>query len=163
MKQLYSFGLKGSPIAEQEDILEKIIKLNPRITIFNNKKLEREQRATILKDTNYPKRSDEKRKQKDKVEKKIKKNDQSAVVVKDKLQEEEKEEKAPKEEYSTFEVIKEMIEEEVKEEKKKKNPREGILKIEKKNPKRMSKLEAKIETRRVQKALKNEAKIEGWD
>jgi len=215
LRNLYSFGIKGNPLAEDEELLDKINQLNPRITIINNQKFERKVRQ---KDTSFlKKREAEQQTEKDEVQKKIKKNNREGKVVekpwKKKTDDEETEKKFEKrgekkfekgdrkkfekgtekavekveiegvekkkkskkekaqvqaetEGAKTFDVIKDLIQEEVKEEEKekKKKAREGIVKIEKKIKKpQQTLLQAKLESKKIRQALKNEAAVEGWD
>ena len=166
LRRLENFGLKGNPICEMPDLIEQIIKLNSRIRILNNQKVDqkylpaREENSGKRKEASHRKDDQklEKKQKRDKSEKKPKKN-------KEEKTEEEEPVKKEKEVPETLKVIKEMIAEEVKKEKlnPKKKEKDGILKIENKKKNQGGRFQQKMDNKKIQRALKNESKIEGWD
>lgn len=176
LKRLANFGLKGNPICEIPDLIEQIIKLNGRIRILNNQKIdkkylpERPERPEKPKKEESGKRKEAShRKDDDKLEKKQKRDKSENKQKKNKEEKNEVEEEEPvkkeKEVPETLKVIKEMIAEEVKQENKnpKKKERDGILKIENKKQNQGGRFQQKMDNKKIQRALKNESKIEGWD
>ena len=174
LRKLNNLGIKGNALVESEEMADQVLKLNHRIRIYNNKKIERKPRDPAT----FPKRQVENRKDKDYTQKKQKRENQgdhkNGNKVKEEVEPVREEEEEVKEskpvknqvQSKTFEAIKEKIQEEAQEEQnqKKKKAREGILKIEKKNQnQKRTKLASKIESKRVQKVLRNEVETEGWD